>query len=204
MDEEKEKCMKQSKFRNFKMLMMVSVAVMLMTIQCKKEPEGPTEAEKAESSRLQQEELKRKESIIKGLKESNEPINYESIEDNLGGVTIPNWGSVTIEEVKPFPYFCESSPMNFGIKMYADYSATSQSDFDVPVLKGEWKVLSKTKASFNLNNGAGNTIVELTEKPQVLKFSYKHNGEELVRFHTFCYDETHKFAQEVVIPKLSL
>ncbi|EMY71844.1 hypothetical protein [Leptospira vanthielii] len=196
--------MKESIFRNLKILLIVSFAVMLMTIQCKKEPEGPTEAEKAEALRAKEEELKRKDSIIAGLKKSNEPINFESIEDNLGGITITNWGSVTIEEVQPFPYFCESSPTNFGIKLYADFTATSQSDYNVPELKGEWKVLSKSKASFDLNDGTGKTFVELTEKPQVLKFSYKYKGEDYVRFHTFCYEENNKFAQEVVIPKLSL
>ncbi|WP_232227807.1 hypothetical protein [Leptospira wolbachii] len=184
--------------------MMVSIAVMFMTIHCKKEVEGPTEAEKAETLRLQEEEQKRKESIIVGLKKSNEPITFESIEENIGGITITSWGSLTIEEVKPFPYFCESSPVNFGIKMYPDFTVTSQSDYDVPELKGDWKVLSKTKASFNLNDGSGTTTIEVTEKPQVLKLSFMSKGEEIVRFHTFCYDETHKFAQEVVIPKLSL
>ncbi|TGL50446.1 hypothetical protein EHQ59_13775 [Leptospira kemamanensis] len=180
------------------------ITIVLLTIDCKKEPEGPTEAEKAEALRIQQEKEKRNKAIIAGLEKLNEPISSDDIEKTLSGIRMTPWGSSSLEEVKDFKFFCASSTVNYDTKFREDYSVKAQSDYTEPEYTGEWKVLAKSKASFHLEDSFGTRTVELTEKPQVLKITFKHKGEEHVGFHTFCYEETHPYAVEVVIPKLQL
>lgn len=180
------------------------ITIVLLTIECKKEPEGPTEAEKAEALRIQQEEEKRNKAIIAGLEKLNEPISSDDIEKTLSGIRMTPWGFPTLEEVNDSKFFCASSTVNYDTKFREDYSVKAQSDYTEPEYTGEWKVLAKSKASFHLEDSFGTITVELTEKPQVLKLTYKYQGEERVRYHTFCYEETNPYAIEVLIPKLQL
>ena len=70
---------------------------------------------------------------------------------------------------------------------------------------GKWEVLSDTKAIMELNEyPLGKVTIELTEAPQIVKYSYTYKGEFREEFHAFCYDQDSDFAKKVLIPKLKL
>lgn len=185
--------------------MIVICCVILFAFNCKKEPEGPTEADIAESKRISEEQAKKQERIIAALQTQNEPITYDNIEDVLGGI-VYDYGQNSLEEVKPFKYFCFQSDTRFGTKLFADGTATHQNDYVDPVDEGSWHSLNKQKAILDMNYVSGTIkyTFELTEKPQVLKIAYKEEGKDVIFYQSFCYTENHKFAQEVVIPKLNI